>query len=216
MVPNGLCLKISTRAAMRVTISIVEAAAVCMSGTAIAADSGEKTVKSLCVQCHRIEGKPAPRKTKSAPDLIWAGNKYRQEWLVAWLQKPEFKHYPVGYDFRPERKKPHLALPADQAKAAAAFLANQKDARIKVGVMKPGTPEQLARGEKLYREHGCQNCHLTPANTPKGYVGGTSSTSLLKLNERLNADWVYRFNQNPDDFEPDSGAYIPKPPSPLS
>lgn len=70
MVPNGLCLKISTRAAMRVTISIVGAAAVCMSGTAIAADSGEKTVKSLCVQCHRIEGKPAPRKTKSAPDLI--------------------------------------------------------------------------------------------------------------------------------------------------
>lgn len=171
-------------------------------------------MKSLCVPCHRIEGKPAPRKTKKAPDLIWAGNKYQQEWLVAWLQKPEFKHYPVGYDFRPERKKPHLALPADQAKAVAAFLAKQRDARITVGVMKPGTPEQLARGEKLYREHGCQNCHLTPANTPKGYVGGTSSTSLLKLNERLNPDWVYRFNQNPDDFEPESGAYIPKPPLP--
>ena len=45
-------------------------------------------------------------------------------------------------------------------------------------------------------------------------MGGTSSTSLLKLNERLNPDWVYRFNQNPDDFEPDSGAYIPKPPLP--
>ena len=199
---------------MRVAVSIAGVVAVCVSGIAIAADSGETTVKSLCVPCHRIEGKPAPRKTKKAPDLIWAGNKYQQEWLVAWLQKPEFKHYPVGYDFRPERKKPHLALPADQAKAVAAFLAKQRDARITVGVMKPGTPEQLARGEKLYREHGCQNCHLTPANTPKGYVGGTSSTSLLKLNERLNPDWVYRFNQNPDDFEPESGAYILKPPLP--
>lgn len=199
---------------MRVAVSVVGVAAVCASGIAIAADLGEKTVKSLCVQCHRIEGKPAARKTKQAPDLIWAGNKYRQDWLVAWLQKPEFKHYPIGYDFRPERKKPHLALPADQAKAVAAFLAKQRDARIKVGVMKPGTPEQLARGEKLYREHGCQNCHLTPANSPKGYTGGTSSTSLLKLNERLNPDWVYRFNQNPDDFEPESGAYIPKPPLP--
>lgn len=214
MVPNDLRLKIFTRAVIRVTVSIVGVAAVWMSGIAIAADLGGKTVKSMCVQCHRIEGKPAPRKTKSAPDLMWAGNKYQPEWLVAWLQKPEFKHYPIGYDFRPERKKPHLALPADQAKAAAEFLAKQKDARIKVGVMKPGTPEQLARGEKLYREHGCQNCHLTPANTPKGYVGGTSSTSLLKLNERLNPDWVYRFNQNPDDFEPESGAYIPKPPLP--
>ncbi len=211
MVPNDLRLKIFTRAVIRVTVSIVGVAAVCMSGIATAADSGEKTVKSMCVQCHRIEGKPAPRKTKNAPDLIWAGNKYQQEWLVAWLQKPEFKHYPIGYDFRPERKKPHLALPADQAKAVTQYLATRKDSRIKEGVMKPGTPEQLSRGEKLYREHGCQNCHLTPANTPKGYVGGTSSTSFIKLSERLHADWVYRFNQNPDDFEPESGAYIPKP-----
>lgn len=214
MMPNDLCSKNVMRVFLRVAVSVVGVAAVCASGIATAADSGEKIVKSLCVQCHRIEGKPAPRKTKTAPDLIWAGNKYRQDWLVAWLQKPEFKHYPVGYDFRPERKKSHLALSTDQAKAVAKFLATRKDSRIKEGVMKPGTPEQLARGEKLYREHGCQNCHFTPANTPKGYVGGTSSTSLLKLSERLNPDWVYRFNQNPDDFEPESGAYIPKPPLP--
>lgn len=180
-------------------------------GTAAAAEPGEKIVKSVCVQCHRIEGKPAARKTKKAPDLIWAGNKYQRDWLVAWLQNPEFKHYPVGYDFRPDRKKRHLSLPADQAKAVAEFLATRKDSRIQEGVMKAGTPEQLARGEKLYREHGCQNCHFTPAKTARGYVGGTSSTSFLKFSERLNADWVYRFNQNPNDFEPDSGAYIPKP-----
>ncbi|MBU6482704.1 MAG: c-type cytochrome [Nitrospirae bacterium] len=184
------------------------------SGIAAPADPGEKIVKSLCVRCHRIEGKPAPRRTKKAPDLIWAGNKYQRDWLVAWLQNPEFKHYPVGYDFRPERKKRHLSLPVDQAKAVTDFLATHKDARIKEGVMKPGTPEQLERGGKLYREHGCQNCHLTPAKTAKGYAGGTSSTSFIKLNERLQADWIYRFNQNPNDFEPDSGAYIPKPPLP--
>ena len=214
MTLSSPCQRNFRRVFIRVAVSVVGVAAVCVTGIATAAESGEKMVKALCVQCHRIEGNPASRKTKKAPDLVWAGNKYQQDWLVAWLQKPEFKHYPVGYDFRPERKKPHLALPADQAKAVAAFLAKQRDARIKVGVMKPGTPEQLARGETLYREHGCQNCHLTPANTPKGYTGGTSSTSLLKLNERLNPDWVYRFNQNPDDFEPESGAYIPKPPLP--
>jgi cytochrome c5 len=214
MMQNDSCPKNLRRAFIRLTVSIAGVAAVCASGIATAEDSGEKSVKSLCVPCHRIEGKPAPRKTKKAPDLIWAGNKYQQHWLVVWLQKPEFRHYPVGYDFRPERKKPHLALSVDQAKAVAQFLAIRKDPRIREGVMKPGTPEQLARGEKLYREHGCQNCHLTPANTPRGYVGGTSSTSLLKLSERLNPDWVYRFNHNPDDFEPDSGAYIPKPPLP--
>lgn len=183
-------------------------------GRGTAADPGEQLVKTTCMQCHRIEGVPAPRKTKKAPDLIWAGNKYQQDWLTAWLQNPDFKHYPVGYDFRPDRKKRHLALSLDQAKAAAAFLATRKDPRIKEGVMKAGTTEQVARGETLYREHGCQNCHFTPAKTPKGYVGGTSSTSFIKLSDRLKADWVYRFNLNPNDFEPDSGAYIPKPPLP--
>lgn len=211
---NCLRRKKLSRVLFGFAVSMAGVAALSAPWPATAADLGEKTVKSLCVSCHRIEGKPAPRRTKKAPDLIWAGNKYRHDWLVGWLQNPEFKHYPVGYDFRPERKKRHLSLPAVQAKAAAEFLAKRNDVRIKAGVMKPGTPEQLARGEQLYREHGCQNCHLTPAHTPKGYVGGTSSTSFLKLNERLHPDWVYRFNQNPDDFEPDSGAYIPKPPLP--
>lgn len=210
------CLRREKRcAAVRaIAISIVGLLVLSFSGTATAADPGEKIVKSVCVQCHRIEGKPAPRRMKKAPDLIWAGNKYQRNWLVAWLQNPEFKHYPVGYDFHPERKKRHFSLPADQAQAVAEFLGTRKDSRIKEGVMKPGTAEQLARGQQLYREHGCQNCHLTPAKTAKGYTGGTSSTSFIKLNERLNADWVYRFNKNPNDFEPDSGAYIPKPPLP--
>lgn len=137
-----------TRFVMYVAVLMVGGVLLCATESATAADAGEKIVKSLCVPCHRIEGKPAPRKTKQAPDLIWAGNKYQQDWLVAWPQKPEFKHYPVGYDFLPERKKPHLALPVDQAKAVSQFLATRKDSRIKEGVMKPGTPEQLARGEK--------------------------------------------------------------------
>ena len=69
-------------------------------------ESGEKIVKSTCTSCHRIEGAPAPRRTKKAPDLIWAGSKYQKAWLESWLEKPEFKHYPVGYDFRPGSAQP--------------------------------------------------------------------------------------------------------------
>lgn len=119
------------------------------------------------MQCHRIEGTPAPRRTKKAPDLIWAGNKYRHDWLVAWLQNPEFTHYPVGYDFRPERKTRHLTLPAAQAKAVTEFLATRKDPRIKEGAMKPGTPDQLARDQQLYREHGCQTAALRRPIRPR-------------------------------------------------
>ena len=175
---------------------------------------GEQTVKTACAQCHRIEGAPMPRRTKQAPDLIWAGNKYQPEWLEEWLQNPKQRLYPLGYDYNPKRKKGHHTLSSKEAKAVTRYLATLKDARIQEGVMKPGTPDQIKRGKQLYRDHACSNCHLTPAKTRRGFTGGKSSTSLLKMGTRLQADWVYRFNLNPNDFTPDSGAYIPKPPLP--
>jgi mono/diheme cytochrome c family protein len=183
-------------------------------GAAQPPGEGEKIVRSGCVGCHRIEGVPMPRSTKQAPDLIWAGNKYQRAWLVSWLENPNERLYPVGYDFNFKRKGRHLSLSSHEAKQVADFLSTLKDSRITEGTMKAGTPEELARGEQLYREHGCQNCHWTPAKNRRGYTGGTSSTSLVNMGNRLQADWVYRFNLNPDDFVPRSGAYIPKPPLP--
>lgn len=177
-------------------------------------DYGETIVKKRCTSCHRIEGKPMARRTKQAPDLIWAGNKYQKKWLVEWLQNPKQRLYPTGYDFKLKRKRPHVSLSSREADAAADFLDTLKDPRVKKGVMKPGTPAQIERGKQLYKEHACQNCHHTPAKGRRGYVGGNSSTSFLKMGVRLQADWVYRFNLNPDDFVPESGAYIPDPPLP--
>ena len=157
-----------------------------------------------------------PRSSKKAPDLIWAGSKYQRAWLVDWLQNPKEKLYPVGYDFHPKRKGPHESISAAEAEQVADFLATLKDNRVAEGTIKPGTPEELARGKHLYRDHGCQNCHWTPANNKRGYSGGTSSTSLVNMGNRLQGDWVYRFNLNPDDFVPESGAYIPNPPLPDS
>lgn len=179
-------------------------------------DLGEHTVKAVCTACHRIAGNPVSRQDKQAPDLIWAGNKYQPQWLEEWLQNPKQRLYPVGYDYHPKRKQPHLALPSDTAKAVVHYLALLKDPRIQEKIMKPGTSGEIKKGEKLYRDHACANCHWTPAKTRRGYTGGKSSTSFLKMGTRLKADWVYRFNLNPNDFVPDSGAYIPKPPLPDS
>ena len=179
-----------------------------------AVGEGENLVKSQCVGCHRIEGRPMPRSSKNAPDLIWAGSKYQRPWLVDWLQNPKEKLYPVGYDFNVKRKGPHASVTAVEAERIADFLATLKDKRVEEGIMKPGTTKELARGNQLYREHACQNCHRTPAQNKRGYTGGTSSTSLVNMGNRLQGDWVYRFNLNPDDFVPESGAYIPKPPLP--
>lgn len=136
------------------------------------ASGGETLVKTRCVGCHRITGQPMARSKKKAPDLIWAGSKYQRPWLVAWLQDPKEKLYPVGYDFNFTRKGPHLSITAIEAQQVADFLGTLKDARVKEGEVKPGMPEELARGEALYRDHGCQNCHWTPANNKRGYKGG--------------------------------------------
>ena len=174
-------------------------------------DKGEQFVKSQCVGCHRIEGAPMSRSSKKAPDLIWAGNKYQRTWLVDWLQHPKQKLYPVGYDFNFTRKGPHVSITQAEAEHVADFLSTLQDKRVTVGVMKPGTPEELAQGKQLYPRHGCQNCHRMPANNKRGYKGGTSSASFVNMGNRLKGDWVYRFNLNPNDFVPESGAYIPKP-----
>jgi cbb3-type cytochrome oxidase cytochrome c subunit len=163
------------------------------------------------VGCHRIEGTPMPRSSKQAPDLIWAGSKYQRAWLVDWLQHPKQKLYPIGYDFNFTRKGTHASITAAEAEHVADFLVTLQDTRVTDGVMKPGTPEELARGKELYRSHGCQNCHWTPASNKRGYKGGTSSTSFVNMGNRLKGDWVYRFNLNPNDFVPESGAYIPDP-----
>lgn len=187
-----------------------------LQGEAQSSGTGENFVKSQCGGCHRLKGKPKPRSFKKAPDLIWAGSKYQRTWLVDWLQNPKEKLYPVGYDFNFKRKGPHLSITAAKAEQVADFLETLKDKRVSVGVMKPGSPKELTRGKQLYREHGCQNCHWTPAKNKRGYSGGTSSTSLVNIGNRLQGDWVYRFNLNPDDFVPESGAYIPKIPLPDS
>jgi hypothetical protein len=71
-----------------------------------------------------------PRSTKQAPDLIWAGNKYKRGWLVDWLENPDEKLYPVGYDFNVKRKGRHLSLSSHQAAQVADFLNTLKDHRI--------------------------------------------------------------------------------------
>jgi len=62
-------------------------------GMAISADPGEKILKALCVQCDRIEGKPAPGRTKMAQGLA-ARNEYGHTgWEVAALEIGEL-HIP--------------------------------------------------------------------------------------------------------------------------
>jgi mono/diheme cytochrome c family protein len=172
---------------------------------------GETIVKTTCAGCHRLEGQAIGRRFKKAPDLIGAGDKYQRAWLLAWLKNPKFKFYPMGYDFQEDRKGRHLALSANDAEAVVEYLSTLKEPLVKHGVMANVTSSNIERGKARYEVLQCYACHRTPANTPQGYMGGDTSTDLRESGKRYQADWLHRFNQNPLDFVPDSGAFVPSP-----
>jgi hypothetical protein len=173
--------------------------------------SGSDIVKERCLGYHRIVGESIGRRFKKAPDLIGAGDKYQRAWLLAWLKNPKFKLYPMGYDFQEDRKQQHLALSAAEAQAVADYLATLKEPLVKHGVMANVTPANIERGKARYEVLQCYACHRTPATTAGGWTGGDTSTDLRESGKRYQADWLYRFNQNPLDFVPDSAAFVPSP-----
>ncbi len=113
-------------------------AGVLVAGTphAVAVEDGMAVLRHQCSSCHNLTG-PAPSDLKGlwarkGPDLFYAGNKYRREWLEAWLQKPT-RIRPAGMFYmdhiRPGPKRDmidaaglpeHVRLDASQAKAVAA------------------------------------------------------------------------------------------------
>ena len=57
----------------------------------------KEIIQQTCVQCHRLEGQPDSRFNLKAPDLIWAGSKYKRPWLIRWLTGKEAPLYAKGY-----------------------------------------------------------------------------------------------------------------------
>jgi mono/diheme cytochrome c family protein len=203
---------------MRYGIGMLSVAAIAvvllLVGTPVGSEAespGEKIVKTTCSACHRLEGPSIGRRLKKAPDLIGAGDKYQRAWLLAWLKNPKFRFYPMGYDFQEDRKQHHLALSAAEAQAVADYLSTLKEPLVKHGVMTNVTPANIERGKARYEVLQCYACHRTPAPTPQGWMGGDTSTDLRESGKRYQADWLYRFNQNPLDFVPDSAAFVPSP-----
>src|SRR5487761_2548217 len=109
--------------------------------SARAAD-GMASLNKDCSSCHNLTG-PAPQTLKQlwarkAPDLFYAGNKYRGEWLASWLQNPvairpagEFyeDHIKPGAkrdEVDPTTLNAHVALSKDDAQAVADALMKLK------------------------------------------------------------------------------------------
>jgi mono/diheme cytochrome c family protein len=179
------------------------------------AEDGGAILASRCANCHDLKG-PAPSTLKGlwarkGPDLFYAGNKYRQEWLAAWLRKPqrirpagEFyeDHIKVGAksdEIDPATLADHPALDGDEAAAVAAALMRlaPNAALIEAEKIEPGTLSK-SMGEMVFDKFlGCLACHQVEA----GY-GGLSGPELYTASRRLQPQFIASYVRNPQAWDP--------------
>ncbi|MCX7194497.1 MAG: c-type cytochrome [Proteobacteria bacterium] len=170
-----------------------------------------------CATCHNIKG-PTAQTLKAAfekkgPDLFYAGNKYRQEWLVSWLQKPSrirpagmyygghIKAGAKGDEIDTSTLTDHIALSKADATSVAAELMKMKphDDLIAKEKIESGTIAKQM-GEMAFNKFlGCMACHLIEPE-----YGGLSGPELYTAAKRLQPQYMASFIRSPQAWDPKS------------
>lgn len=170
----------------------------------------KEVLQQNCIQCHRLEGKPDSRFNLKAPDLIWAGSKYRHPWLIGWLTGKEAPLYSKGYRWDlTEGPTKHPVITESEANAIADYFAKyNKDPRVKVGGfdLAKVTKFEADFGGMAFKAHACRGCHTI--NEEGKIIGAQQSAALQVSGRRYNQDWLFRFGLNPQDFTPHSGEFL--------
>jgi mono/diheme cytochrome c family protein len=170
----------------------------------------KELIQQACVQCHRLEGQPDSRFNLRAPDLIWAGSKYRRPWLIRWLTGKETPLYAKGYrwDLSEGPVKHPVVTEAEAQAIADYFEKHNKDPRVKVGAFDVSKVAKFEAtfGGMAYKAHACLGCHTIEDNGK--IIGGPQSTALQNAGQRYNVDWLFRFGLNPQDFTVHNGEFL--------
>ncbi|MEE9195839.1 MAG: c-type cytochrome [Alphaproteobacteria bacterium] len=157
-----------------------------------------------CQACHYTDG-PAKEKTiadqlaKKGPELWYAGSKFQNDWLAAWLQEPT-PIRPLKFNSLTEKNPgDHPKLGAGDAAAVTEFLMSLTSDQVEAGVIKP---KRNPKGRLIFvKKMPCSGCHQFPARKKK-FSGGLSGPSLVGAKTRLNPDWIYAYLLKPKVFKP--------------
>lgn len=195
--------------------------------SAAAGEEVAKILKNRCASCHNLTG-PAPQTirelwARDAPDLFYAGNKFRREWLVEWLQKP-VRIRPAGVNYlrtinssptpKPGEKKKaydvlwgsvlkplvHIKLDKAGAEEAADGLMRLKANTKYLAGMKldKGAQVGLDKGEVLFdKVYGCLSCHQIEPN-----YGGYTGPELYTAGKRLQPTFMLSYITRPKNWDP--------------
>jgi len=177
------------------------------------ADGGASILNERCASCHDLKG-PAPTTLaklwqRKGPDLFYAGNKYNQAWIEAWLQNPK-RIRPAGMFYRQHIKpgpkhdivdtstlKPHIALTKAEANAVANALMKLKaNSALTAKEKLVSAPSPL--GEMMFDKiSGCMACHQIEPG-----FGGMSGAEVFTAGRRLQPAFMLSFIKNPQAWDP--------------
>jgi len=178
--------------------------------SAFAADGAAIVKGNKCDSCHKMAGPSAKDiagiKARKAPDLFYAGSKFKKDWLVGFLQTPTVIR-PAGTVYINNIKrgaedtviapaKCASKLSAGDAAASADYLMTLKDAKMKTGTAKIGEFSKARAKMLIVKTEACNGCHQIEGK------GGFSCPTWEGIGKRLNPDWVYSFVEHPQYWDP--------------
>jgi len=205
------------RGAAGLALLLALAAASAAASTAGAAAEVSERVAADCGGCHDLRGPAddslAARSQRKAPPLFYAGNKFREDWLVAWLQNPT-RIRPAG-DFPPAHVTTtprgdvvdaaslaaHPSLEATAAAEVASYLMTLRpnDALTAQEDYTPGKISKRMGAMDFVKFKGCAACHK---DTPK--LGGLSGLELHTAWQWLQPEYITSYIRDPAAWEPRS------------
>jgi mono/diheme cytochrome c family protein len=181
------------------------------------AEDGAAILQKDCSACHNLTGPAAATLkeawSKTGPDLFYAGNKYRAEWLSAWLQDPK-QIRPAGVYYgahiKPGSKgdevdaatlKPHVVLSKAAATAVTAELMKLRphDDLIAKERIEPGTISKTMGEMAFDKFQGCLACHQIEPD-----YGGLSGPEVYTAAQRLQPEFMASFIRSPQAWNPKS------------
>lgn len=199
---------------MKKSVWTAGAIALAVMGNAYAADGTYDLAKN-CGACHALTKPADPSferiRTRKAPDLWYAGDKFNADWMTGWLQDPKpirpagypyFAHIRKGTDHDevdPSTITPHLKLSAADAAAATTALMALKGPPDFIPAGRFKGDMSGARMGALYfnKLRGCSSCHQGEDGK-----GGLSGPELTDAGRRLRPDFIVAYTEDPQRIDP--------------
>lgn len=191
-------------------------AALLVLGTPLAAWADAGATLQSCAQCHALEApndaalSVEERAKRVGPPLYYAGNKFRAQWLEAWLQQPErirpagvvpaahVRTSAEGDAIDPSTLVAHPALDAGEAAAATSELMQLRpyDELLAAQAYQPGKIALRMGQMNFGKFKGCDGCHQDAPGR-----GGLSGPELYTAWQRLQPAFITSFIADPVSWD---------------